>query len=68
MPDEANGTARSYRALWAAAAVAILVLLLWWAVRVYRARDAVPSGAPAGPTGAAPDSGATPFRPFFLNG
>ena len=56
MRGEAHGTGRINRALWYAAAVAILVLLVWWAARAYRARELAPAEPPAGPTSALPPS------------
>jgi hypothetical protein len=40
--DPGAPTRRS-RALWIAAAIAIFVLLVWWAFRAWRARQTVPA-------------------------
>ena len=52
------------RALWIAAAVALFILLLWWAARAWRAREPLPADEPptsiGSPPAAAPASPATP--------
>lgn len=54
MRDAPSRPGRGSRALWIAAAIAIFVLLLWWAARAFQARDAVPADAPGAPTSHAP--------------
>ena len=57
--DDPRRPGRGSRTLWIAAAIALFLLLLWWAARAYRVRDAVPAETPGTPSSRATVS-ATP--------